>query len=133
MPDALERYDALRATADPEYAAWRNPERPRIDVALDQSSITNGALKTRDALERIARERNAVVDFGRVHGYGMQWVHPTVQITFPDGATVLYGPVREADAAAIIDEATGRWGAAAALRLGTITGERAGVPSRAAP
>lgn len=129
MPDALERYDALRATADPEYAAWRNPERPRIDVALDQSSITNGALKTRDALERIARERNAVVDFGRVHGYGMQWVHPTVQITFPDGATVLYGPVREADAAAIIDEATGRWGAAAALRLGTITGERPGVPS----
>ncbi|PKN77956.1 MAG: NADH-quinone oxidoreductase subunit F [Chloroflexi bacterium HGW-Chloroflexi-9] len=129
MPDALALYDAMRANADAAYAAWRNPERPRIDVAIDQSSISNGALRTRAAIERVVSARNAAIDLGRVHGYGIQWLHPLVQVTFPDGATVLYGPVTPADAEAIVDEASGRWGAAASLRIGMVTGERDGVPS----
>ncbi len=129
MPDALERYEVLRAAADAAYAAWRTPERPRIDVAIDQSSISNGARRTRAAIERIVGERNAAVDLGQVHGYGIQWLHPTVQITFPDGATVLYGPVTPENAGLIVDEATGHWGAAEALRIGLVTGTREGVPS----
>ncbi|MDA0270903.1 MAG: NADH-quinone oxidoreductase subunit F [Chloroflexi bacterium] len=129
MPDALALYDAMRARADAEYAAWRTPQRPRIDIAIDQSSITNGALRTRAAIEQVVASRNAAVDLGRVHGYGMQWLHPTVQVTFPDGATVMYGPVTPAEAEAIVDEATGRWGAAESLRIGMLTGEREGVPS----
>ncbi len=129
MPNALAVYDALRATSDAAYAAWRQPERPRIDVAIDQSSISNGALRTREAIERVVVARNAAVDLGRVHGYGIQWLHPLVQVTFPDGATVLYGPVTAADAETIVDEASGRWGAAAALRIGMVLGEREGVPS----
>ncbi|GMU39556.1 MAG: NADH dehydrogenase [Chloroflexota bacterium] len=129
MPDALERYEVLRAAADAAYAAWRTPERPRIDVAIDQSSISNGARRTRAAIERIAAERNAAVDLGQVHGYGIQWLHPTVQITFPDGATVLYGPVTAENASLIVDEATGHWGAAETLRIGLVAGTREGVPS----
>ncbi|MCA9857906.1 MAG: hypothetical protein KC458_11575, partial [Dehalococcoidia bacterium] len=100
MPEsdiALQKYDALRERADAEYAAWRNPERPRIDIAMDTSSLANGARATGIAIHRVISERNAAVDMGQVHGYGMQWIHPSVQITFPNGETVLYGPVRPED------------------------------------
>ena len=126
---ALERYEALREQADSAYAAWRSPERPRIDIAMDTSSLANGAAATGRAIAAVIKERGAAVDLGQVHGYGMQWIHPSVQITFPDGATALYGPVREADAARIVDEATGAWGAAADIRHGMITGTHEGVPS----
>ena len=131
MPEqnALERYEQIRAGADAAYDAWRNPPRPRIDVAIDTSSIASGALRTRVVLEALVSQRGAAVDLGRVHGYGIQWLHPMVQITFPDGATVLYGPVTEREVPAILDEATGNWGAAAALRVGMVTGERPDVPS----
>jgi NADH-quinone oxidoreductase subunit F len=126
---ALARYEALRTEADAVYAAWRNPERPRIDIAMDASSLVNGARETGVAIATAIKDRGAAVDLGQVHGYGMQWVHPTVQITFPTGETVLYGPVRPADAGRIVDEATGAWGAAADVRLGMIVGEHEGVPS----
>jgi len=135
MPDAaslagaLERYDEIRARADEVYAAWQKPERPRIDVAIDTSSVANGALQTRAALAELVERTNANVDLGQVHGYGIQWLHPLVQVTFPDGATILYGPVREADAARLLDEANGLWGAAGDLRIGMVTGERDEVPS----
>ncbi|MCA9847192.1 MAG: NADH-quinone oxidoreductase subunit F [Dehalococcoidia bacterium] len=132
MPEsdiALQKYDALRERADAEYAAWRNPERPRIDIAMDTSSLANGARATGIAIHRVISERNAAVDMGQVHGYGMQWIHPSVQITFPNGETVLYGPVRPEDAGRIVDEATGTWGAAADIRIGMITGTHEGVPS----
>ena len=61
----LERYAAMRQTADATYAAWRTPERPRIDVAIDTSSLANGARATRDAIEANIAARNAVVDLGR--------------------------------------------------------------------
>lgn len=135
MPDspdfsvALGRYEVLRGEADAVYQAWRTPERPRIDIAIDTSSIANGAQATGRAIAELIAAHNANVDLGQVHGYGMQWLHPTVQITFTDGAIVLYGPVREADAGRILDEANGIWGAAADLRLGMIAGEREGIPS----
>jgi NADH:ubiquinone oxidoreductase subunit F (NADH-binding) len=130
VPDVLAAYAALRERADAAYAAWREPERPRIDVAVDTSSLANGARRTQAALARLARERGAAVDFGQNHGYGMQWLHPTVTVTWPDGASVIYGPVRsDEDAAAVLDEATGRQGAAARLAIGAVAGERAGVPS----
>ena len=125
----MSDFQALRERSEAEYAAWRRPERPRIDVAMDTSSIANGAGATRQALEARARERNAAVEFGRVAGYGIQWLHPLVTITWPDGASVLYGPVRAGDADRILDEATGLVGAAAGLAIGTVAGSRPGVPS----
>jgi NADH-quinone oxidoreductase subunit F len=132
MPDAstaLGRYEALRQEADATYAAWRKPQRPRIDIAIDTSSLANGAGRTKAALVALMERTNANVDLGQVHGYGIQWLHPLAQITFPDGATVLYGPVREADVARLLDEANGIWGAAAELRIGMVSGERDGIPS----
>jgi len=125
----LERYAELKTAADATYAGWRTPERPRIDVAIDTSSLANGARATRDAIAANIAERNAVVDLGRVHGYGMQWLHPLVTITFPDGASVVYGPVRAEHAALIVDIATGAKPATSTLAIGTIAGERAGIPS----
>ncbi len=125
----LERYQALRDQADVAYAEWCAPPRPRIDIAIDTSSLANGARRPGRAIAAVVAERRANVDIGQVHGYGTQWLQPLVQITYPDGASVLYGPVRTEDAAAIVDEATGREGAAGRLRIGAVAGERPGVRS----
>ena len=125
----LERYEAMTAAAAPVYAAWRTPERPRIDVAIDTSSLANGARATRDAITAVVAQTNAAVDLGQNHGYGMQWLQPLVTVTFPDGASVVYGPITAAEATTIVDIATGRVPATSTLAVGTIAGERAGIPS----
>ena len=129
MASPLELYDALRVPAEAAYAAWRTPVRPRIDVAIDTSSLAHGAGKTRAAIEALVSQRNAAVDLGRVHGYGMQWLQPLVTITFPDGASVIYGPVTPAEAGTIVDIATGALPARHALALGTVAGSVTGIPS----
>ncbi len=58
----MSGFQALRERSEAAYAAWRRPQRPRIDVAMDTSSIANGAGATREALEALARERNAAVE-----------------------------------------------------------------------
>ena len=125
----LERYEALKAPAEAAYAAWRAPERARIDVAIDTSSLANGAKATRAAIAARIAETNATVDLGQNHGYGMQWLQPLVTITFPDGAAVVYGPVKAEQAAAIVDIATGRTPATSTLAIGTVAGTREGIPS----
>ena len=119
----------MQATAEAAYAAWRTPPRARIDVAIDTSSLAHGARQTRDAIAAVAAERNAAVDLGRNHGYGMQWLQPLVTITFPDGAAVVYGPVTPDHAALIVDIATGRVPAHSTLAAGMLAGERAGIAS----
>ncbi len=122
-------YQAIREPATAKYLSWRMPVRPRIDVALDTSSLASGALVTQRAIEQLRRDRGAAVDLGQNHGYGMQWLQPLVTITWPDGTSVIYGPVTPAEAVAIVDEATGREGAAQALALGVLAGTREGIPS----
>jgi len=125
----LERYEVLRAEADAVYAAWRTPERPRIDVAIDTSSLANGARETRAAIAALVEQRNDAVDLGQTHGYGMQWCHPLVTVTFTDGASMVYGPVTADQAGLIVDIATGRAPAVSALAIGMLVGERPGIPS----
>ena len=122
-------FEALRAPAIAEYEAWQNPQRPRIEVALDTSSLASGAIATEAAIEQLVGERGAAVDLGRNHGYGMQWLQPLVTITWPDGTSIIYGPVTPDDAAAIIDEATGREGTASGLAIGVLAGARTGLSS----
>ena len=128
MGAVADRFAALLKGAEAAHDGWLRPRRPRIDVALDTSSLAAGAEAVREALEREARGRNADVAFGRVVGVGMQWLQPLVDICWPDGARVLYGPVRPQDAGALLDEAGGRMGAAAALAIGTLAGSRPGIP-----
>ncbi len=130
MPEA---FAALRERAETQYAQWTNPERPRIDVAIDTSSLAAGAAEVREAIEADARSRNAAVDFGRVTGIGMQWLNPLVTISWPDGTRVLYGPVGVDDAAAIVDVATGKddeggGAAASGLAIATLSGSHPDVP-----
>ena len=124
----LDAYAALREPAAAAYAEWQRPIRPRIDLAWDTSALAAGAGRTRAALEAEAESRGAAVDLGRVHGYGLQWLQPLAQITWPDGAAVLYGPVTPDKVGLLLAEATGRAGAAAELALGVIAGERPGLP-----
>lgn len=129
MTEIGDRFQSLRERAEAEYAAWRNPERPRIDVADDTSARANGGEATRAALRQLIEQRGAVVELGSNHGYGMQWLQPLVTITWPDGASVVYGPVTADRVALIVDEATGRVGAAAELAIGVVAGDRPGIPS----
>ncbi len=124
----LDAYAALREPADAAYAEWQRPVRPRIDLAWETSALAAGAGRTQAALEAETEARGAAVDLGQVHGYGLQWLQPLAQITWPDGASVLYGPVTPDKIGLLIDEATGRAGAAAELALGVIAGERPGLP-----
>ena len=129
VESAVEGFAALRERSQAVYDAWLRPERPRIDVAIDTSSIAHGAGALREALEAEATARGAVVEFGTVTGFGLQWLHPTVTISWPDGTRALYGPATTDDVTALIDEATGRLGAAAALAAGTVAGSRPGLPA----
>src|SRR5690606_37803656 len=52
-----------------------------------------------------------------------------VTVTFPDGASVNYGPVTEDEAGHIVDIATGRAPADSSLAIGMLAGERPGIPS----
>ena len=49
-------------------------------------------------------ESGAGIDIGHVHGYGMQSVHPTVSITWPNGTKILYGPVTPKRCSDVIQE-----------------------------
>lgn len=122
-------FSQIREDATTVYEGWRKPQRPRIDVAIDTSSLANGALATSNAIEQIANDRNAAIDLGQNHGYGMQWLQPLVTVTWPNGTSVIYGPVNPDDAALIVDEATGRSGAASALAIGVLSGEHTEIPS----
>ncbi len=124
-----ESFDELRTRSQARYRDWLQPLRPRISVAIDTSSLVAGAADVQQAIEAEAQRRNAAVDLGRVAGVGMQWLNPLVTVTWPDGTAVLYGPVTVDDAALIVDEATGRAGAAAALAIGTLAGSRPGIPA----
>ncbi len=123
-----QRFAALRESAEASYTAWRAPIRPRVDVALDTSSLANGAGATEAALAAAVETNNLAVDLGRTVGYGIQWAHPLCTVTWPDGSSVLYGPVTADRVEELLAEATGRVGAAAELAIGVLAGDRPGIP-----
>ena len=125
----LDAYAALRAPADAAWVAWQRPERPRIDLAWDTSALAAGVERTRAALEAAVGARGAAVDVASVHGYGLQWLQPLATISWPDGTRVLYGPVGPGGVELLLDEATGRVGAAAELAIGVLAGRRPGIPA----
>ena len=125
---AVDAFAELRARAEATWAEWSKPERPRIDLAMDTSSIASGVGDTQRALATEITRRGAAVDLGRVVGYGMQWLQPLATLTWPDGTRVLYGPVTPAQVPMLLDEATGLAGSADSLAIGTIEGERPGIP-----
>src|SRR5688572_9534050 len=125
---SAESFAEIRARSEAEWEAWQRPVRPRIEIALDTSAISAGAGAVGAAIAREASARNVAVDLGRTVGIGLQWLSPTVTISWPDGTRVVYGPVRPEHASMLLDEATGRVGAAASITIGTLAGSRPGVP-----
>ncbi len=120
-------YNSIKENADLNYKEWRNPIRPRIDVAMDTSSLANGALEIERQLVKIVAERNAALDVGQNHGYGMQWLNPLVTITWPDGTSIVYGPVNLNNINDILDEAINRSDAALHLGIGLLSGEHSSL------
>ena len=123
-------YNELNKTATDEFKYWLNPLRPRIDVANDTSSLANGS----DTIERILTQSildaGLGIDIGHVHGYGMQSVHPTVSITWPNGTKILYGPISTERCVDVIHEAQdGPNSHLQDLVIGQISGESSEVPS----
>jgi len=100
-------FEELLERSRAEYAAWTHPDIPRIDLAWDTSSLAAGCEQTQRALARAIEERGAAVEVGRTVGYGLQWLQPLAHITWPDGTTVLYGPVTAESVGMLVDEATG--------------------------
>ena len=129
MAEPRGSFEELLERSRAEYEAWTHPEIPRIDLAWDTSSLAAGCEATREALLRLIEERGAAVEVGRTVGYGLQWLQPLAHITWPDGTTVLYGPVTPQSVGLLVDEATGRVGAAAELAIGVLSGERPGIPA----
>ena len=122
-----DTYATLRANADAVWEEWNRPLRPRINLAEDTSSLAAGAHTVWVALNRRAEERGAAIDLGGTAGYGLQWLNPLADITWPDGTRILYGPVTLDAVDMLIDEAVGRTGAADRLAIGTLAGSRAGI------
>ena len=129
MTEPRRSFEELLERSRAEYEAWRHPEVPRIDLAWDTSSLAAGCEATREALLRVIDERGSAVEVGRTAGYGLQWLQPLAEITWRDGTTVLYGPVTPESVGMLVDEATGRVGAAAELAIGVLSGERPGIPA----
>ncbi len=129
MAEPQASFEELLERSRAEYAAWTHPVVPRIDLAWDTSSLAAGCEQTQRALARVIEERGAAVEVGRTVGYGLQWLQPLAHITWPDGTVVLYGPVTAESVGMLVDEATGRVGAAAELAVGVLSGERPGIPA----
>ena len=129
MAESPASFEELLERSRAEYEAWTHPEVPRIDLAWDTSALAAGCEATREALLAAIEERGAAVEVGRTAGYGLQWLQPLAQITWADGTTVLFGPVTPDSVGVLIDEATGRVGAAAELAIGVLSGERPGIPA----
>ena len=77
----LDAFRELQGRAAAAHREWERPPRPRINVAIDTSSLAAHADRTREALRAAIEERSAVVDFGQTAGYGLQWLQPLADIT----------------------------------------------------
>lgn len=127
MAEVAERFSALQDRARQTHESWERPPRPRIDIAIDGSSLAAGADQTRESLEMQARQSGADVDFGTIVGVGMQWLQPLVDICWPDGTRVLYGPINSDNVDTLLREATGNTNAASEFAIGTLSGSRTGI------
>jgi NADH-quinone oxidoreductase subunit F len=124
------RYNELVRVADEEFKYWLNPLQPRIDVANDTSSLANGSDRIEQILKQAVAESGATIGIGHVHGYGIQSVHPTVSITWPNGTRILYGPVTPERCSDLIQEAQdGPNSHLQDLVIGQISGESGEIAS----
>jgi formate dehydrogenase iron-sulfur subunit len=74
----------------------------RIFIPRDAGAVAVGAEETVAALEQAAAKRNAQIEIVRTGSRGLYWLEPMVEVTSPKGR-VAFGPVKEADAASVLD------------------------------
>ena len=74
----------------------------RIFIPRDAGAVAVGAEETVAALEQAAAKRNVAIEIVRTGSRGLYWLEPMVEVTTPKGR-VAFGPVKEADAASVLD------------------------------
>src|SRR5579864_4442583 len=74
----------------------------RIFIPRDAAAVAVGADETALALQRAAAERNTAIEVVRTGSRGLYWLEPMVEVATPNGR-VAFGPVKEADAASVLD------------------------------
>jgi formate dehydrogenase iron-sulfur subunit len=74
----------------------------RIFIPRDAGAIAVGAEETVTALEQAAAKRNAAIEIVRTGSRGLYWLEPMVEVATPKGR-VAFGPVKEDDAASVLD------------------------------
>ena len=114
----MATYDEMRVAAEAAWTRIERPERPLFAVSVNTSSIASGALETLAAL-REAGERDGF-DVMQTGDTGFAWAEPVVQVTQPDGRSILYGHVAADSAAEFAAAATA--GVAQGHALGVVAG-----------
>ena len=74
----------------------------RIFIPRDAGAVAVGAEETVAALEQAAARRNAAIEIVRTGSRGLYWLEPIVEVATAKGR-VAFGPVKEADAASVLD------------------------------
>jgi NADH-quinone oxidoreductase subunit F len=123
----MKTYDELKQAADAVWALADRPTRPLISVGIATCSIAYGAERTLGAIRAAVQDRGLDCDVGITSCYGFCFAEPTVTVTRPDGARVLYGPVTADRAGAFLDAIVERGEAGAEFALGTLSGSVTGV------
>lgn len=89
----MARYDELRATAEPVWNEFAQPQRPLFVVSINTSSIAAGASETLAALRTLAESGGGAFDIAITGDTGLSWAEPVVRVVRPDAPAVLYGHV----------------------------------------
>jgi formate dehydrogenase iron-sulfur subunit len=74
----------------------------RLFIPRDAGAVAVGAEETVAALEQAATQRNAAIEIVRTGSRGLYWLEPMVEVATAKGR-VAFGPVKEADAASVLD------------------------------
>lgn len=124
----MPSYEELRAAAVKTWSAVEKPARPLFIVSINTSSIAAGADETLAALRALSAKGG--FDVGITGDTGMAFAEPVVQVRRPGAASVLYGGVTPAKAAAFA--AAAAKGIAQELAIGIVDGPTVdGVPTLA--
>jgi NADH:ubiquinone oxidoreductase subunit F (NADH-binding) len=116
--------DEMRAAAS-DWSAIERPPRPLLAVSINTTSIAAGAEATLGALrERAEPDGFDVIVTGDT---GLAWAEPVVQVTKPDGQSVLYGNVTAESRDAFVPAAL--QGVAKDHAVGVVAGRADGVPA----
>lgn len=124
----MSSYAEIRQAAEAHWQNVDSPSRPYLRVGISTCGNAFGACETLARLQLRAAGQSLDLDVAQTGCIGFCFVEPTVSVTLPGGAIVLYGEVLPSRADEFLDLiVAGEY--ANRFALGTLRGAVAGVPS----